>query len=88
MFEGLFEPPEDTYASEGSGRNAVVSGKYRLYEAPPNSSEGATRRVGYWPLTYLIMAYPEGLEPPTPWSVAKYSIQLSYGYAERLPQWI
>ena len=27
------------------------------------------------------MAYPEGLEPPTPWSVAKYSIQLSYGYA-------
>lgn len=27
------------------------------------------------------MAYPEGLEPPTSWSVAKHSIQLSYGYA-------
>ncbi len=27
------------------------------------------------------MAYPEGLEPPTPWSVAKCSIQLSHGYA-------
>ncbi len=27
------------------------------------------------------MAYPEGLEPPTSWSVAKRSIQLSYGYA-------
>ena len=28
-----------------------------------------------------LMAYPEGLEPPTFWSVAKCSIQLSYGYA-------
>ena len=28
------------------------------------------------------MAYPEGLEPPTPWSVAKCSIQLSHGYAQ------
>ena len=27
------------------------------------------------------MAYPEGLEPPTSWSVAKCSIQLNYGYA-------
>ncbi len=29
------------------------------------------------PLCYL--ARPEGLEPPTPWFVARYSIQLSYG---------
>ncbi len=29
------------------------------------------------------MAYPEGLEPPTSWSVAKRSIQLSYGYVSR-----
>lgn len=27
------------------------------------------------------VAYPEGLEPSTSWSVAKRSIQLSYGYA-------
>ena len=27
------------------------------------------------------MAYPEGFEPPTFWSVARHSIQLSYGYA-------
>ncbi len=27
------------------------------------------------------MAYPEGFEPPTSWSVARHSIQLSYGYA-------
>jgi hypothetical protein len=26
-----------------------------------------------------ILARPEGLEPPTPWFVARYSIQLSYG---------
>ena len=25
------------------------------------------------------MARPEGFEPPTPWFVAKYSIQMSYG---------
>ena len=25
------------------------------------------------------VARPEGFEPPTPWFVAKYSIQMSYG---------
>ena len=25
------------------------------------------------------MAHPEGVEPPTSWSVARHSIQLSYG---------
>ncbi len=27
----------------------------------------------------FLMARPEGLEPPTPWFEARYSIQLSYG---------
>ena len=31
------------------------------------------------------LARPERFELPTPWFVAKYSIQLSYGRAVRLP---
>jgi hypothetical protein len=27
----------------------------------------------------MNLARPEGFEPPTPWFVAKYSIQMSYG---------
>ena len=27
----------------------------------------------------MDLARPEGFEPPTPWFVAKYSIQMSYG---------
>lgn len=39
------------------------------------------------------MARPEGFEPPTPWFVAMYSIQLSYGrvfYFDHLnrPEWL
>ena len=36
------------------------------------------------PLSLMqIMARPAGIEPTTPWFVAKYSIQLSYGREER-----
>ena len=41
------------------------------------------------PLTYL--ARPAGIEPATPWFVAKYSIQLSYGRMKRNysnPHWV
>ena len=31
------------------------------------------------PLLFFQLARPEGFEPPTPWFVAKYSIQMSYG---------
>ncbi len=32
-----------------------------------------------WRAHEIHMAYPKGLEPPTSWSVARHSIQLSYG---------
>ena len=39
------------------------------------------------------MVHPEGFEPPTPWFVAKYSIQMSYGHIKMVgrlgfePRW-
>ncbi len=30
-------------------------------------------------LLLFLLVRPEGFEPPTPWFVAKYSIQMSYG---------
>jgi len=45
----------------------------------PSQKIKATRR---WPL-FFKLARPEGFEPPTPWFVAKYSIQMSYGRVER-----
>jgi hypothetical protein len=32
-----------------------------------------------WIADPVQLARPEGFEPPTPWFVAKYSIQMSYG---------
>ena len=32
-----------------------------------------------WPKCLILLARPERFERPTPWFVAKYSIQLSYG---------
>ena len=42
----------------------------------PDSESGAFGHLVYSP---IILVRPEGFEPPTPWFVAKYSIQMSYG---------
>ena len=43
--------------------------------------ENGLRLKHHKPLTYL--ARPAGIEPATPWFVAKYSIHLSYGRMKR-----
>jgi transcription elongation factor GreB len=40
----------------------------------PNDKKASSLR--YWPLSLLVRL--AGIEPTTPWFVAKYSIQLSY----------
>jgi hypothetical protein len=54
-----------------------------LSEVSPNVSPMAlTKQKGQsedWPKCLILLARPERFERPTPWFVAKYSIQLSYG---------
>ena len=45
-----------------------------------------TRRVDV-PTALQSMVRPEGFEPPTPWFVAKCSIQLSYGRKYNVKLW-
>ena len=62
-------------AHDATGRQlgAVTGGASGLIVTPCESQTAAD--------TGNKMAYPEGLEPPTSWSVARHSIQLSHGYA-------
>ena len=67
-------------ASGGQGQNVASSGNSggsgdtRQIRVSTNN-DGDCQRVAE-----KRLAYPEGLEPPTPWSEAKCSIRLSYGY--------
>ena len=45
-----------------------------------NAAAEMKRATLLWPFSYL--ARPERFELPTPWFVAKYSIQMSYGRVE------
>src|SRR2546421_12928354 len=53
------------------------SGREDLNLRPPGPEPGALTGLRYAPKKSLMR--PEGLEPPAFWSVAKRSIQLSYG---------
>ena len=58
------------------------SGRVDLNHRPPGPEPGALTGLRYAPnesrLNEVLMR-PEGVEPPAFWSVAKRSIQLSYG---------
>ena len=71
----------------------VAHGAYVAMPAPLSATPGVTtpdgelatvrKEKGAASLQPLMsLARPEGFEPPTPWFVARYSIQMSYGRCE------
>ena len=62
-----------------------MAGANPMSRKPPQMAKQTTQKIKAtrrWPL-FFKLARPEGFEPPTPWFVAKYSIQMSYGRVER-----
>ena len=49
----------------------------------PDFVEYITKKASDFSEALILVARPEGFEPPTPWFVAMCSIQLSYGRAVR-----
>ena len=65
----------------GQGRQAVsLTERRRLKKRQRPSRPRKEKRpdLGTGPF-FSDLARPEGFEPPTPWFVARYSIQMSYG---------
>ena len=50
----------------------------------PTQAGGKEKGLRFSPKPFDFVARPERFERPTPWFVAKYSIQLSYGRAVKL----
>ena len=61
-----------------ANRENLANRMPKPYEFPTSGLIGRARECKYFGL-----ARPERFELPTPWFVARYSIQLSYGRAER-----
>jgi hypothetical protein len=64
--------PAASYAPSG-----IISMRFFSHDSAKKKARDVNRRP------FLKLARPEGFEPPTPWFVAKYSIQMSYGRVER-----
>ena len=73
--EGRDDTVKEIDLEEVSGD--ALTGNGSSFIPPPSSfKQKGLRHAG---LFAWRVARPEGFEPPTPWFVAKYSIQLSYG---------
>ncbi len=82
-FRVVDEGASDRATLELASRLARQSAPLKATLMQPGKDEG----VGHDVQPLQLLARPEGFEPPTPWFVAKYSIQMSYGRGVLIGDW-
>src|SRR5690606_38075092 len=64
-------------------RKSILLPPAKEKTSPPSIGARQTKKGPPQWRPFLILARPAGFEPTTPWFVAKYSIQLSYGRCKK-----